>query len=296
MDVELLRTFIEVHQTRHFGKAAENLYLTQSAVSARIRQLEGELGVRLFMRDRNNIQLTAAGQKLLPYAESMLASWNRARLDLAIGDHAGEHIAFGGVPNLWEIFIQEWLPLIRQKHPDTAVSADCLSTETLVRRVIERAHDFGFVYEPPRLPELVVLPVFRFKLLLVSGSPGATLKQITSDRYIYVDWGRGFANNHSRLLSELPSPTLRVAMSSSACTILEDISGFAYLAEPAIRQLLQKKKLFPVQDAPIIEQEVFALYRQDTDRRELIMALLDTMKYLSGLNIQAGVTDVPLTG
>lgn len=296
MDVELLRTFIEVYQTRHFGKAAENLYLTQSAVSARIRQLEEELGVRLFMRDRNNIQLTAAGQKLLPYAESMIASWNRARLDLAIGDHAGEHMAFAGVPNLWEIFIQEWLPLIRQKHPDTAISADCLSTETLVRRVIERAHDFGFVYEPPRLPELTVIPVFTFRLLLVSRSSGASLEQITSDRYIYVDWGRGFANTHSRLLPELPYPTLRVAMSSSARSILEQINGFAYLAEPAIRDLLKKKKLFEVKGGPVIEREVFAVHRQDTDRRELIMALLDTIKYLSSLKMQAGETGVPITG
>ncbi|WP_082880488.1 MULTISPECIES: LysR family transcriptional regulator [unclassified Oleiphilus] len=39
MDIELLRTFLEVKNTRHFGKAAENLYLTQAAVSARIKQL-----------------------------------------------------------------------------------------------------------------------------------------------------------------------------------------------------------------------------------------------------------------
>lgn len=44
MDTELLRTFIEVSKTRHFGRAAENLYLTQSAVSFRIRQLEQQLG------------------------------------------------------------------------------------------------------------------------------------------------------------------------------------------------------------------------------------------------------------
>ncbi len=50
MDTELLRTFIEVSKTRHFGRAAENLYLTQSAVSFRIRQLEQQLGVSLFAR------------------------------------------------------------------------------------------------------------------------------------------------------------------------------------------------------------------------------------------------------
>ena len=48
MDTELLKTFLEVSRTRHFGRAAESLYLTQSAVSFRIRQLENQLGVNLF--------------------------------------------------------------------------------------------------------------------------------------------------------------------------------------------------------------------------------------------------------
>ena len=74
MDTELLKTFLEVQKTRHFGKAAENLYLTQSAVSFRIRQLEQSLGVPLFNRFRNNIQLTVAGEMLLLHAQAVLSA------------------------------------------------------------------------------------------------------------------------------------------------------------------------------------------------------------------------------
>jgi DNA-binding transcriptional LysR family regulator len=84
MDTDLLRTFIEVSKTRHFGRAAENLYLTQSAVSFRIRQLEQQLGVSLFARHRNNIQLTQSGEHLLPYAETILQTLGRAALRLLI--------------------------------------------------------------------------------------------------------------------------------------------------------------------------------------------------------------------
>lgn len=82
MDTELLKTFLEVQKTRHFGKAAENLYLTQSAVSFRIRQLEQNLGVALFNRHRNNIQLTEAGELLLPHAEAVISALQRARAQL----------------------------------------------------------------------------------------------------------------------------------------------------------------------------------------------------------------------
>ncbi len=75
MDSDLLRTFLAVQRTRHFAQAAEQLYLTPSAVSFRIRQLETELGVSLFHRRRSNIQLTAAGERLVAHAEALLAGW-----------------------------------------------------------------------------------------------------------------------------------------------------------------------------------------------------------------------------
>lgn len=61
MAIESLRTFLTVVRTCHFGKATEELCVTQSTVSARIRQLEQTLGVALFTRQRNNIQLTQEG-------------------------------------------------------------------------------------------------------------------------------------------------------------------------------------------------------------------------------------------
>lgn len=79
MDTELLKTFLEVSRTRHFGRAAESLYLTQSAVSFRIRQLENQLGANLFTRHRNNIRLTPAGERLVPYAEMLLNTWQLAK-------------------------------------------------------------------------------------------------------------------------------------------------------------------------------------------------------------------------
>ncbi len=82
MDTELLKTFLEVQKTRHFGKAADNLYLTQSAVSFRIRQLEQGLGTSLFYRSRNNIQLTAAGEALLPHAIAVIQALSNARLQI----------------------------------------------------------------------------------------------------------------------------------------------------------------------------------------------------------------------
>lgn len=274
MDVDLLKTFIEVQRTRHFGRAAENLFITQSAVSARIRQLEDELGVRLFMRDRNNIQLTTAGQKLLRHAETIIATWNHARLDVAIGDDIGQHVSVAAIPHLWDIFVTDWLARVHRKHGDIAITAEGLSAEPLARRILDCSLDVGFMFEPPRLPELVIVPVYSFRLLLVSSRADCDLEQSLDHDYIYVDWGGDFANRHARQLPGPATPALRIGVGAAALHLLQLFGGTAYLAEPLVAAALTERRLFQVTRAPVIERQVYAIYRQDTDRAELIARLL----------------------
>ena len=120
MDSELLKTFLEVSHTKHFGKAAENLYLTQAAVSTRIRQLESQLGVQLFTRLRNNIRLTPAGEKLRPLANANLTLVQRIRQEVAIANNQNQQISIGATPNLWDAFLQQELSKLFSQFPGIA--------------------------------------------------------------------------------------------------------------------------------------------------------------------------------
>jgi DNA-binding transcriptional LysR family regulator len=80
MDVHLrnLRYFAAVAEELHFSRAAERLHVSQPALSKQIRQLERELRFPLFRRDRRRVELTAAGEALLPAAGQLLADWEDA--------------------------------------------------------------------------------------------------------------------------------------------------------------------------------------------------------------------------
>ena len=87
MELRQLEYFAAVARHRHFTRAAEELYVTQSALSQQVRRLEEELGLALFLRTSRGVELTPAGADLLTRAESILAEVERARSDM--DEHAG---------------------------------------------------------------------------------------------------------------------------------------------------------------------------------------------------------------
>ncbi|WP_371414242.1 LysR family transcriptional regulator [Salinivibrio sp. YCSC6] len=155
MDIQLLRTFIEVSKTRHFGHAADNLYLTQSAVSFRIRQLETQLGAPLFIRQRGNVRLTSAGERMLPYAETLLQTWQRAQQDVTLTQAANEQLTIGASPTLWELEgVSDWINRICANQPDWVIRAEATPRQMLARQLIEKRIDAGLTSELPKLEGL----------------------------------------------------------------------------------------------------------------------------------------------
>ena len=87
MDLRQLEYFAAVARHRHFTRAAEELYVTQPALSQQVRRLERELGLELLKRTSSGVEVTPAGQELLTRAEAILADVGRARA--AMDEHAG---------------------------------------------------------------------------------------------------------------------------------------------------------------------------------------------------------------
>ncbi|MGD8832567.1 MAG: LysR family transcriptional regulator [Pseudomonadales bacterium] len=270
MDTELLRTFLEVRKTRHFARAADNLFLTQAAVSARIRQLESLVGQRLLTRTRNNIQLTAAGHQLVPYAESILAAWDRALVETAVGDLP--LVVMGCLPSLRETYLDDWLLTLLGRHPDWRLQVTSTGTADAIARIRERTLDLGVVYEPPRTTDLWVEQLVGFDLVLVSTRPGRSLEAGLDD-YVHVEWTVA----HDALLAAGAGSRVRLDSARLAQRLLLRRGGSAYLAEPAIADEVRTGRLHVVPDAPRIGRVVHLIgagdSREDPGVRELVSAL-----------------------
>lgn len=185
MDIRFLSTFIEVANTRHFGKAAENLFLTQSAVSARIKLLEEYFQTTLFIRHRNSIQLTPAGEKLLPYAHQLSDTLKDAKRELQL--QSGEYVVCGATQLASELQLSRTLSGIHEHFPDWSVKAEILTLDNLSRQLHERVIDLAFSSEPLKSEEVISQQISAEPLGLYI--VGRSSDDIDANDYVAIEWG-----------------------------------------------------------------------------------------------------------
>jgi len=260
MDIGLLRTFLEVSKTRHFGKAAENLYLTQSAVSFRIRQLEELVGLPLFSRQRNNIMLTSAGERLIPHAENILASWQIALQDVGLPDQQEMHLSLGGISNLWGTFLQSTLPKLAEAFPQISIRTEINSHLELTRALIAGRLDMAVVLDPPNMAELKTNKIGQIELALVTNKNAAKFSDIYELGYVFVDWGTAFNLKHAKLFKKPVAPVLHTEQSQIALEFLLTNGGAAFLPVSQIESYLQEGQLHLIQGVKPVKRSVYAVF------------------------------------
>ena len=108
MDIIVARTFLEIVKTGSFVRAAANLNITQTAVSARIRVLEEQLDRQLFIRNKAGARLTQAGDQFLRYATSLVQLWERATSELGDLDSDFERGEFGTLREWLREHVHRW--------------------------------------------------------------------------------------------------------------------------------------------------------------------------------------------
>jgi LysR family transcriptional regulator, flagellar master operon regulator len=274
MDISFLRTFLEVSRRRHFGKAADVLCLTQSAVSARIKLLESSLGVSLFTRDRNNIQLTPAGQRLQKHARTIVDGWEQARQSIALDEEFSRNLIVGALGDVWSMQSLEWSVNLRRNQPDIALQLESYSADTLLQRLESGLIDLALLFDPPQTPGFVIRETATHELLLVSSSEAQSCEEAMRHNHVMVDWGSSFALALANQLPNAPAPSLRTNQGRLALELITQQGGSAWLPMAMIQNELETGRLHRVEDAPQMERIVYAVYRPDALREETIRLAL----------------------
>ncbi len=277
MDLELLRTFLELNRTRHFGRTAEALFLTQAAVSSRLKSLETQLGVTLFERSRREMRLTPEGSRLIRHSESMIAAWRVARQDVSLAE-ASEQLVIGGSLRLWDVLLQRWLHDLRRANASLAIIAEAQSPDLLTRKLIDGTLDVAIMLEPAQLDIMQVREIATIEFMLVSSHPGLDVETALQQDYIYVDWGLSFALDHRRAFPDAPESMTRVSHAKMALEYITSMGGSAYLPGRMVARDVELGLLHDVVDAPVFLRQAYATFPVRSPRLSLIEKSLELVR------------------
>src|ERR1700690_1614234 len=164
MDISDLRVFEAVARLGGMNRAAAELNTVQSNVTARIKALEADIGRPLFERHSRGVSLTAAGQRLLPYADRagrLLADARRATRD----DGAPSGIlTVGSLETTAALRLTHLLARYAAENPEVDLVLRTGTTRELTGEVLEQRVDGAFVCGPVKNPELQETVMFREEL------------------------------------------------------------------------------------------------------------------------------------
>lgn len=271
MDINLARTFLEIVSSRSFVRAAEQLHVTQTAVSARVKTLEDLLGRQLFVRNKAGASLTPAGEKFVRHAMTLVQVWERARLQMAVPPGRRALVTMGCEISLWQPLLVDWLLEMRQSAPDLALRCEVGMAEDLFERVAHGTLDILVAYAPRQRPGLRIELLIEEKLVLVTTSADAPMTQAAD--YVYVDWGREFLAQHSLAFPELSSAAVSSSLGPLGLEYMLAIGGAGYFRQNVVRQHIDEGRLHRVPGAPEFLYPAYAVYSADTDMTILNPAL-----------------------
>ncbi|THV26185.1 LysR family transcriptional regulator [Glycomyces paridis] len=172
MRPQQLQAFLTVAKTRHFTQAADELGVTQPSLSKQIQSLETELGAPLLTRSRGRIELTDAGQTLLPHARRITAAHAAARADIddVLAVRAG-HLRLGATPSLCSWLIAPLLTRYLETHPGVTVTLTEDGSGPLTERLSAGDLDLAFtIGDKADATGLTVRPLLAEALVVASAS------------------------------------------------------------------------------------------------------------------------------
>ncbi len=181
MEFQQLRTFVEVWRLKSFSRAAQQLRITQPAVSAQIRSLEKEIGEPLFHRKGGKITFTAAGRVFEPFAEHALGIHRHMLLMVAEQRHSARgEIAISAQESTSLYVLPGVFAEFKKRYPKVGLKITRSERSRTLEALLNREVDFGVVSLPVKDPRFTVemLHHDEFVLATAKGHPLAAMKNV----------------------------------------------------------------------------------------------------------------------
>lgn len=171
MDDFTLRVFYKLAQLKNFSKVADELYITQSAVSRQIKNLEDKLAVKLCLREKEGVSLTEEGRILLGYVEKILTLYEKANKEIDHFRHSSlNKVIIGASTTLGEYVLPRIISTFGRRHPEADIYLRVANTKEVLKQLSANAFNLALVEGQFDNPSFIVEKVFEDELVLITST------------------------------------------------------------------------------------------------------------------------------
>lgn len=222
MDDFRLRVFITAAKTLNFTKCAEQLYISQPAVSKHIGELESRYKVQLFERSGSRLALTEAGRVMLEHAERIADGYRRLQYEMDLfTDRLGGELKVGASTTIAQYVLPQVLARFTARFPEVKVSLVSGNSEQVEAALARHDTDLGLVESSARHPGFHYEPFIPDELVLIASTKGrygrcdqVTLAELQTVPLVLRESGSGTLEVISKYLAaaDVRLASLRVVM------------------------------------------------------------------------------------
>jgi len=289
LSLRQLAYLVALSETLNFTRAAERCFVTQSTLSAGIRELEQTLNVVLFERDRQSVRVTPIGQELVERARSLLSqSLDLVNAAQAAGSPLQGTVTLGAIPTIAPFLLPRLLRLMRREMPELITLLREDQTAALLHAVGEGEIDFAIIALPMDVGRLRVVPILTEELWLIASEDDPIAKlihpkvsQVDMQRLILLSDGHCLrehtlqaCQSGRRGRDRIPS-AIEASSLPTLVQMVEAGLGVSLLPEMAIKAglLVGTNVVARPLSAPSPKREIVLVARPTTPRGELLVRI-----------------------
>lgn len=230
MNIQNITAFLAIVHTGTLSKAAQELYLTQSAVSHRLKALEDEVNARLIVRcqGRQGIKLTDKGEEFIPIAERWLSLLQDTHRLSTRGDRLYLSVASVDSLNIY-LFPPLYRRLMQGEVQTLSLRIRTHQSNEIYRLLEQQKIDVGFVLRPIILKNIYMQPLLHEKMVLLRKTqqqvseelPVISVSELDPAKEFFIDWSPAFHVWHERWWPGLLRPELHVDTAALILKLME---------------------------------------------------------------------------
>lgn len=279
--------FLAVARLGNLSRAAEEMYLTQPTLTARLKGLEEEVGDQLFVRTSRGMRLTEAGREFLPYAERMVGGFEEARRRLAeLRGASGGRLVIGASPGVGTYALPGLLERFSAAYPNVSVTVRTGHSEEILQMTLREDVQLGLTRAMSH-PDIESLQLYQDELVLVvdpehrfTRAGSAALEEVGGEQIILFDRDSSYNEQTRALFRDAGIRELRTMELDNieaAKRMVEHRLGVAFLPRTSVIRSVASGNLamVAVEGAPEMSRSIVALRRRDVPPTGPVGAFLE---------------------